>query len=62
MIVTNGTLNGRDMPRNAATRLKTIDFVGTPAAIGSEIERLIRESPCASLRPDLEAMVDFTPR
>jgi two-component system, chemotaxis family, protein-glutamate methylesterase/glutaminase len=52
---------GRGMAQNAAAHLATIDFVGSPEAIGLEIEKIIRTCPHASLRHDPEWLADFHP-
>jgi two-component system chemotaxis response regulator CheB len=51
-----------DMARSAAARLEIVDFVGRPEEIAFEIERIVRAHPYASLRSDLESVVDFRPR
>jgi two-component system chemotaxis response regulator CheB len=62
MIVPPNALTEREMARNAAAHVETIDFIGSPEAIALEIEKIIRACPYASLRYDVERVGDSGPR
>jgi len=61
MTVLPNALKEREMALNAARRLETIDFVGSPEAIALEIEKIIRARPYAILRGAPECVSNSGP-